>query len=63
MNLILIFRHEFFFREGHNEIYFGTGALEHPLNLESVYRHVKENSPEATTYQDLWLTVDYIFYR
>ena len=42
------------------------GYLYHKLNLQSVYEHVvkerNEVSYEATTKQDEWITVDYIFY-
>lgn len=39
---------------------FATGQLRHALNLVSVYDH--HNRSEATTFQDKWVTVDYIFY-
>lgn len=42
---------------------FESGALDHHLNLSSAYSHVKKDYPEATTNQEKWLTVDYIFYR
>lgn len=45
------------------------GLLHHCLNLKSVYLHQRHMSPgnkkvvkEATTHQDDWITVDYIFY-
>ncbi|XP_049838648.1 protein angel homolog 2-like isoform X1 [Schistocerca gregaria] len=46
------------------DLKFGTGTLSHPFNLRSVYSHGKLNSDmaEATTYQNGWCSVDYIFY-
>ncbi|CAB3374546.1 Hypothetical predicted protein [Cloeon dipterum] len=41
---------------------FGTGVLKHNLHLKSAYQHRQFNRPEATTHQDEWITVDYIFY-
>ncbi|KAK6634992.1 hypothetical protein RUM44_000241 [Polyplax serrata] len=41
---------------------FSSGVLDHQLNLESAYDHDKSNFPEATTNQNRWVTVDYIFY-
>ncbi|XP_063993421.1 protein angel isoform X2 [Diachasmimorpha longicaudata] len=42
---------------------FSSGALSHPFKLKSVYSHVKNNGElEASTHQDEWITVDYIFY-
>lgn len=40
-----------------------SGKLSHKFRLKSVYGHGTVKNPEATTYQDEWLTVDYIFYR
>ncbi|XP_011335312.1 protein angel isoform X2 [Ooceraea biroi] len=42
---------------------FSSGTLTHPFNLSSVYAHVNHHGEkEATTHQDEWVTVDYIFY-
>lgn len=42
---------------------FASGTLTHPFKMKSVYQHSKENGElEATTEQDDWITVDYIFY-
>lgn len=45
---------------------FGTGILTHDFQLRSVHDHYP-NTPrdleDATTHQDDWVTVDYIFYR
>lgn len=42
---------------------FSSGTLTHPFNLRSVYTHVgAHGEKEATTHQDEWITVDYIFY-
>lgn len=45
------------------------GCLQHGLNFQSVYQHMRQASPsskkmvhEATTHQNGWVTVDYIFY-
>ncbi|XP_034251336.1 protein angel homolog 2 isoform X2 [Thrips palmi] len=44
------------------------GCLRHALNLQSVYQHERQSptskrmTREATTRQDDWVTVDYIFY-
>lgn len=44
--------------------HFGTGTLSHNLCLKSAYLHsYGSKNCEATTYQDDWITVDYIFYR
>ncbi|XP_063372704.1 protein angel isoform X3 [Cydia amplana] len=46
----------------HGEL-FNSGALGHALNLASVYDKVKhDGSHEATTFQDYWVTVDYIYF-
>ncbi|XP_055372296.1 protein angel isoform X2 [Condylostylus longicornis] len=43
---------------------FSSGQLTHSLNLNSAYHHVnKTNEKYASTYQDEWITVDYIFYN
>ncbi|XP_011257777.2 protein angel [Camponotus floridanus] len=42
---------------------FSSGTLTHPFKMHSVYRHASAHGEkEATTYQDKWITVDYIFY-
>lgn len=42
---------------------FSSGALTHPFKLKSAYPHSKRNGElEATTHQNEWITVDYIFY-
>ncbi|XP_029159692.1 protein angel isoform X3 [Nylanderia fulva] len=42
---------------------FSSGTLTHPFNMHSVYRHTSAHGEkEATTHQDEWITVDYIFY-
>lgn len=42
---------------------FSSGTLTHPFKMHSVYRHASAHSEkEATTYQDEWIMVDYIFY-
>ncbi|KAF5286055.1 hypothetical protein FQA39_LY16459 [Lamprigera yunnana] len=41
---------------------FSTGTLSHEFALKSAYVHTQGNDIEATTYQDRWITVDYIFY-
>ncbi|XP_072762720.1 protein angel [Anoplolepis gracilipes] len=42
---------------------FSSGTLTHPFNMRSVYRHTSgHGEKEATTHQDDWITVDYIFY-
>lgn len=46
-----------------NFVSFGSGYLTHPFRLRSVYSHTDRNGNfEATTHQDGWVTVDYIFY-
>jgi protein angel len=45
---------------------FGTGNLSHGLKLRSVHNHslnTRREQEEASTHQDEWVTVDYIFYR
>lgn len=42
---------------------FSSGTLTHPFNMRSIYKHVNTHGEkEATTHQDEWVTVDYIFY-
>lgn len=41
---------------------FGSGSLYHNLKLSSAYPHSDISGGGATTYQDEWCTVDYIFY-
>lgn len=42
---------------------FSSGHLTHDLKLTSVYDHIKINGQrEGTTFQEKWITVDYIFY-
>ncbi|CAH2103446.1 unnamed protein product [Euphydryas editha] len=42
---------------------FNSGSICHPLKLNSVYHKVKSNGNlEATTFQDYWVTVDYIYF-
>jgi len=42
---------------------FSSGTLTHPFNMRSVYTHIgAHGEKEATTHQDEWITVDYIFY-
>lgn len=43
---------------------FNSGVLSHSLNLASTYSNCKEDgSYEATSFQDYWVTVDYIYFR
>lgn len=41
---------------------FSSGLLTHPFMFQSAYRHRNNKGQEATTYQDKWITVDYIFH-
>ncbi|XP_012063760.1 PREDICTED: protein angel [Atta cephalotes] len=42
---------------------FSSGTLTHPFDMRSIYTHVgAHGEKEATTHQDEWITVDYIFY-
>ncbi|KAL6430602.1 hypothetical protein ACFW04_006891 [Cataglyphis niger] len=42
---------------------FSSGTLTHPFKMRSVYSHINaQGEREATTHQDKWITVDYIFY-
>ncbi|KAJ8670732.1 hypothetical protein QAD02_001991 [Eretmocerus hayati] len=48
--------------DGHY-VTFSSGLLTHPFQLRSVYNHQDKNGRiEATTFQDRWITVDYMFY-
>lgn len=42
---------------------YSSGTLTHYLNLKSAFRHWDGDSNEGTSFQDEWVTVDYIFYR
>lgn len=42
---------------------FSSGTLTHPFKMHSVYTPINaQNEKEATTHQDEWVMVDYIFY-
>ncbi|KAJ2954659.1 hypothetical protein O0L34_g2955 [Tuta absoluta] len=42
---------------------FNSGVISHSLNLKSTYSKYKtDGCPEATTFQDYWVTVDYIYF-
>lgn len=42
---------------------FSSGTLTHPFHFSSVYEHQNHQGKwEATTNQETWITVDYIFY-
>ena len=42
---------------------FSSGLLTHPFQFRSVYNHKHNNGKnEATTFQNRWVTVDFIFY-
>lgn len=42
---------------------FNNSFVKHHLNFKSVYNHRKEDGEyEATTFQEAWVTVDYIYY-
>ncbi|KYN50202.1 PREDICTED: protein angel [Cyphomyrmex costatus] len=42
---------------------FSSGTLTHPFKMRSIYTHKgAHDEKEATTHQDKWITVDYIFY-
>ncbi|XP_058790822.1 protein angel-like [Phymastichus coffea] len=48
--------------DGHY-VTFSSGLLTHPFRFKSVYNHTDKNGrSEATTFQNRWITVDYIFY-
>ena len=47
-------------------VQFSTGQLSHQLQFQSVYPHRLarlNGAPEATTFQNEWVTVDYIFHK
>ncbi|XP_063699923.1 protein angel [Culicoides brevitarsis] len=45
------------------DVPFSTGELRHKFNFNSVYEHkLGQADQEASTFQDQWITVDYIFY-
>lgn len=48
---------------GKNETFFSTGLLSHSFNLKSAFNYKVDNDTEGTTFQNAWITVDYIFYR
>lgn len=42
---------------------FNNSFVRHNLNFKSVYNHMKKDGEyEATTFQETWVTVDYIYY-
>lgn len=46
-----------------HHIPFSTGELRHKFNFTSTYEHkLGKPEQEASTFQDKWITVDYIFY-
>lgn len=45
------------------DLKFSSGTLSHPFVFKSAYNHYRNDDIEGTTYQDRWITVDYIFYR
>ncbi|XP_011505786.1 PREDICTED: protein angel [Ceratosolen solmsi marchali] len=48
--------------DGHY-VTFSSGLLTHPFKLHSVYEHLNSKGKhEVTTFQNGWITVDYIFY-
>lgn len=42
---------------------FNNTLVKHNLGLKSVYNHSRMGQLEATSFQDEWLTVDYIYYN
>uniref|UniRef100_A0A336N0R2 CSON007738 protein n=1 Tax=Culicoides sonorensis TaxID=179676 RepID=A0A336N0R2_CULSO len=51
------------YTENAPNIPFSTGELRHKFNFTSVYEHkLGKPDQEASTFQDQWVTVDYIFY-
>lgn len=46
-----------------NDELFNSGSLSHQFSLQSVYQHKVKGDMEATTFQDEWISVDYIFFR
>ncbi|GBP46400.1 Protein angel homolog 2 [Eumeta japonica] len=54
--------HEELIPQEYNNL-FNSGTLKHSLKLSSVYDKVKSDGQcEATTFQDYWVTVDYIYF-
>ncbi|KAK9875648.1 hypothetical protein WA026_009446 [Henosepilachna vigintioctopunctata] len=49
-------------RNSHKNIKFSSGTLSHPFAFKSVYNGSGNIDTLGTTYQDKWLTVDYIFF-
>ncbi|XP_050300747.1 protein angel isoform X2 [Anthonomus grandis grandis] len=49
-------------KEVKNIAKFCSGTLKHPFAFKSVYNHGSSENPEGTTFQNEWVTVDYIFY-
>ncbi|XP_043466166.1 protein angel isoform X1 [Leptopilina heterotoma] len=46
-----------------NHVKFSSGTLTHPFKFRSAYKHKNRHGyPEATTHQNNWITVDYIFF-
>ncbi|GJQ65530.1 hypothetical protein Trydic_g7631 [Trypoxylus dichotomus] len=41
---------------------FSSGTLTHNFVFKSVYKHKNGTDTEGTTYQNAWITVDYVFY-
>ncbi|XP_026742037.1 protein angel isoform X3 [Trichoplusia ni] len=41
---------------------FNSGIIGHSLNLASVYQTYRDGDYTATTFQDYWVTVDYIYF-
>jgi protein angel len=41
---------------------FASGTLSHKFSLQSVYKHQMNGDVEGTTFQDKWVSVDYIFF-
>lgn len=54
---------EFDYTQNASHIPFSTGELRHKFNFTSAYEHkLGQPDQEASTFQDEWITVDYIFY-
>ncbi|XP_044256079.1 protein angel homolog 2 isoform X2 [Tribolium madens] len=49
-------------KEKLNEKLFNSGSLSHKFFLDSVYKYRIRGDIEATTFQDMWVSVDYIFF-
>ncbi|EFA02304.2 Protein angel homolog 1-like Protein [Tribolium castaneum] len=49
-------------KEKVDEKLFNSGGLSHKFFLDSVYKHRNKGDMEATTFQDMWVSVDYIFF-